>query len=108
MPGGALTAGPHRRWRTSDDGRAIHGVLAVVQPDGRFELELHLIVAWPPGPLEQLAADLRGRVRAAAKRARLEGQLGQIHVHIDGVAGPGEALIDGVAGPDQPLAGEQA
>lgn len=88
MPGAALTAGQGGRWLTADGAQTIRGVLAVAQPDGRYELELHLIVAWPPEPLQQLGDELRRRIRAAATRAGLEAQLGAIKIHIDGVHGP--------------------
>lgn len=88
LPAAALTAGPHGRWLTADDRQTIRGVQAVAAPDGRFELALHLVVAWPPGPLDQLAGDLRRRVRAAAERAGLDAQLGDMQIHIDDVRGP--------------------
>jgi len=88
MPGVALTAGPDARWLTSNGQRTIRGVVAAAQPDGRYELELHLMVAWPPGPLELLADDLRRRILVAAKRAGLEPELGEIQVQIDAVQAP--------------------
>lgn len=90
LPAAALTAGPDARWLTSDASRRIRGVQAVAAPDGRFELALHLVVAWPPGPLDALAGDLRRRVRAAARRAGLEADLGEVQIHIDDVHGPGD------------------
>lgn len=93
MPQAALSAGAGERWLTPDRPHPIHGVLASAQPDGRCELELHLIVAWPLEPLEpleQLADELRGRVWAAAGECGLEPALGAIQVHIDGITAPGE------------------
>lgn len=95
MAGAALSAGPDRRWLTPDAPHAIRGVVAVAQPDGRYELELHLVVAWPPGPLERLASDLRRRIQVAAKRAGVEDQIGEISVHIDEVLDPGEPHVTG-------------
>lgn len=97
MAGAALSAGPDRRWQTPDGPQAIRGVVAVAQPDGRYELELHLVVAWPPGPLERLASDLRRRIQIAAVRAGLEDQIGEISIHIDGVLDPGEPTLTGEA-----------
>ncbi len=65
------------------------------QPDGRYELELHLIVDWPPAPLERFAEDLRRRIRAAVKRGGLDAALGEINIHIDDVRGPGEVAPTG-------------
>ncbi len=90
LPGVALTAGPAQRWVTPDGARPIPGVVATAQADGRYELELHLIVAWPPEPFERLGDEVRRRIRAAAKRSGLETQLGEIEIHIDGVQGPDE------------------
>lgn len=88
MPGAALTAGRDRRWVTREGAKTIRGVLAVAQPDGRYELQLHLIVAWPPEPLEHLGDEVRRRIRAAAKRAGREDQLGDIKIHIRRRRGP--------------------
>lgn len=87
-PTATLTPGPGSRWLTSEGSDAIRGVVASVQPDGRYELELHLVVAWPPGPLTLLAGQLRCRLHAASQAAGLEGQLGQMQIYIDGVQDP--------------------
>ncbi len=87
MPGVALTDGDGR-WVTAHGDRRIRGVIAVAQSEGRYELELHVVVAWPPEPLPQLAQELRRRVLAAAKRHALAEQLGDIQIHIDSVQEP--------------------
>lgn len=88
MPGAALTAGPNGRWVTRDGDQAIRGVLAAAQSDGRYELELHLVVAWPPEPLAHLAEDVRRRVRAAVKREGLDAHLGDIQIRVDDIQSP--------------------
>ena len=95
MPGVALTAGDDDRWMTAERDRRIRGVTSVAQGDGRFELGLHVVVAWPPEPLAQLADDLRRRVHAAAKRATLADRLGEIQIHIAAVQEPDEPAPEG-------------
>lgn len=93
VSGAGLTAGPDARWVTADGEQTVWGVLAVAQPDGRFELELHVIVAWPPDPLERLAADVRRGIAAAATRAGLASGLGDVQIYIEGVHGPDDAEV---------------
>lgn len=93
LPGAALSAGS--RWVTADGPETIRGLLVSVQPDGRYELELHLIVAWPPPPLTLLAGDLRRRVHGAAQSAGLEAQLGQMQIYFDAVLGPDDPPAGG-------------
>ncbi len=88
MPGAAWTAGPDGRWVTRDGDQESRGVLVAAQSDGRYELELHLIVAWPPEPLAHLAQDVRRRVRAAVKREGLDAHLGDIQIRVDDVQSP--------------------
>jgi hypothetical protein len=83
MPGVALS-GDHR-WVTAERGDAVRGAVAVALGDGVYELELHVVVAWPPEPLAQLADDLRRRVRDGAESAGLADNLGAIQVRVDGV-----------------------
>jgi len=98
-PGTALTAGAGARWSTADGDRVIRGVVAAAAPGGRVELELHLIVDWPPGPLGPLADAVRGRVSAAAELMGLQGSLGAIQIRIEDVREPGEART-----PERPVA----
>lgn len=88
-PGTALTAGPGARWSTADGERRIRGVVAVAAPGGRVELELHLVVDWPPGPLGALADEVRRGVSAAVARAGLQHSLGAVQVRIEDVHDPG-------------------
>ena len=82
MAGVALSGGDADLWQTVDRGRRIRGVTTVAQPDGRFELTVHVVVAWPSEPLPKLADELRRRIHAAAKLALLDGSLGAIDVDI--------------------------
>jgi hypothetical protein len=78
------TTGPAGRWRTVGAPRAIHGVLAVEDARGRVDLELHLVVRWPPQmPLEQLGDLVRGRLRSAAGTAGMGARLGAVAVAFD-------------------------
>lgn len=88
MPGAALTAGPDGRWVTRDGEQTIRGVLVAAQSDGRYELELHLVVTWPPEPLAYLAQDVRRRMRAAIKREGLDAHLGDIQIRVEDVQSP--------------------
>ncbi|HEX5192192.1 MAG TPA: hypothetical protein VFW09_05255 [Solirubrobacteraceae bacterium] len=94
MAGVALTGGDGGVWQTVDHGRGIRGVTTVAQPDGRFELTVHVVVAWPPEPLPKLADDLRRRIHAAAKLALLDGSLGAIDVDIVSLYEPEPAAGD--------------
>lgn len=88
MPGVGLTDGGSTRWQTVGSGRRVAGVTAVVEGGGRYELELRVVVAWPPRPLGELADELRRRIAAAAAEADLDGHLGQVNVTVVGVDGP--------------------
>jgi hypothetical protein len=88
MPGVALTSDRAGAWQTTAGDRAIHGVTAVARSDGRYDLGLHVVVAWPPDPLPRLADELRRRVQAAVKRAGLEPLLGPVDIDIVSVEDP--------------------
>jgi hypothetical protein len=88
MPGVALTAGEAGRWVTADRPAAVRGVLAVAAPGGGYDLELHVVVGWPPAPLSKLGDEIRRRAYLAVKRAGLEAVLGSIEVHIDAIQEP--------------------
>ena len=77
--------GRQRVWATADAGEILVGVVSVARPDGRFDVELHLAAEWPFGSLFALADQVRARVRRAAARADLEGQLGSITVAFEDV-----------------------
>lgn len=76
-------AGPHGAWVTEAGGERLPGVVAVAQADGRYALDLHLIVR--PVPLHELAERIRERVVRASERAGLEGALGSIGVSIEDI-----------------------
>jgi hypothetical protein len=88
MAGVALTSGDRGLWQTVDHGRRIRGVTTIAQPDGRFELTVHVVVAWPPEPLPKLADELRRRIYAATKLALLDDSLGAIDVDIVSLCEP--------------------
>jgi hypothetical protein len=88
--GVSATAGSDRRWASADGPRAIEGVVAVADGQGRFELELHLVVDWPSDPLEDVAERLRDRLCRAAAAAGLEERLGEMLVAVEAVRVPGE------------------
>lgn len=77
--------GRQRVWATADAGGLLEGVVAVAGPDGRFDVELHLVAQWPFGSLFELADQVRVRVRRAAARVDLDGILGSITVGFEDV-----------------------
>jgi len=84
--GVTATSGPSGRWQTAGGARIIPGVLAVEDSRGRVELDLHLAARWPPSmPLQQVADQLRGRVRRSAADAGLSDRLGAVSVAFDDV-----------------------
>jgi hypothetical protein len=80
--------GRHRVWTTADAGEILAGVVAAARPDGRFDVELHLVAEWPFGSLFALADQVRVRVRRAAARVDLDGILGSITVGFEDVHDP--------------------
>jgi glutamate-1-semialdehyde aminotransferase len=73
--------GPAGRWQTAGTARAVPGVVAAEDGRGRVELELHLAAGWPPATsLQQLADQLRDRLRQSAAVAGMEHRLGEISV----------------------------
>src|SRR5947209_5013893 len=77
--------GRQRVWATADAGEILEGVVAAARPDGRFDVELHLVAQWPFGSLFALADHVRARVRRAAARIDLDGFLGSITVGFEDV-----------------------
>jgi len=77
------TAGAAERWTTPDGDRSITGVIATEHATGTVEVELHLVLAWPPEPVAQVGERLRLQLRRAATTAGLADRLGalQITVH---------------------------
>jgi hypothetical protein len=75
------TSGPAGRWQTAGPTRPIAGVVAVEDGRGRVELELHLAAAWPPAmSLQQLAEQLRERLRRSAEAAGMDDRLGAVSI----------------------------
>ena len=84
--GVTATTGAAGRWQTVGGQQRIAGVLAVEDVHGRVDLELHLVVRWPPQmPLEQLGELIRGRLRDAAGAAGMGPRLGAVAVAFDDV-----------------------
>ena len=84
--GVTATAGPAGRWLTVGPQQAIPGVLAVEDGHGYVDIELHLVVRWPPQmPLEQLGEQVRTRLRRSAATARLGERLGAVSVAFEDV-----------------------
>lgn len=80
------TSGPAGRWQTVGAQQAIRGVLAVEDAQGRVDLELHLVVRWPPRmPLEQLGGRIREDLRRSAGTVGLRARLGAVSVAFDDV-----------------------
>jgi hypothetical protein len=80
------TSGPAGRWQTNGGRDSIPGVLAVEDSRGRVDVELHLVVRWPPvAALEQIADELRSQLRRAAGAAGMGDRLGAVSVTFDDV-----------------------
>lgn len=86
MAGGE--AGVGRLWATDDRGEVLEGVLAVARPDARFDLELHLVGAWPLPPLAGLAEKIRKGVERAASAAGLGDRMGSLSISFEDVLEP--------------------
>jgi hypothetical protein len=76
------------RWVTVDERRPISGVVASEEAGGKVGIELHLVVQWPPQPLEGLAEKLRWELRREAARAGLGDRLGEIAIDFQDLALP--------------------
>ncbi len=88
--GVSTTAGRDRRWVTADLDREIEGVVVAEtgHGHGQADIDLHLVADWPPEPLQQLAAQLRRRLRRSAAMAGLGDRVGEIGVSIHDVREP--------------------
>jgi hypothetical protein len=85
-PGVTVTTGPAGRWKTVGSQHTIPGVLAVEDGQGRVDIEVHLVVRWPPPmALETLGEQFRGRLRRAAATAGMGERLGAVSVAFDDV-----------------------
>lgn len=84
--GVTATTGPAGRWQTIDARRTIPGILAAEGSAGRVDVELHLVVRWPPPmPLEQFGEQLRAHLRRSAAGAGIGERLGGVAVAFDDV-----------------------
>jgi hypothetical protein len=83
---------------TPDGDRAIAGVVVAAGGDGRIEVDLHLVAYMPPRPLAQQATPLREALVAAARRAGLDGSLGEIDVTIHDLVAPEEPAPEQIPG----------
>lgn len=84
--GVTATTGPAGRWLTVGSQHEIPGVLAVENGRGYVDIELHLVVRWPPqASLERLGEQLRGRLRRSAAMTRMGERLGAVSVAFDDV-----------------------
>jgi hypothetical protein len=90
-PGVSATSGPAGRWRTVGSQLIIPGVVAAESGEGRIDVELHLVARWPlEGSFEELAEQLRARVRRAAASAGMGEWLGAVSVAFDDVLTDGD------------------
>ena len=87
--------GARRAWATVDAGEMLEGVVATARPDGRFDIELHLIAQWPFGSLFTLADQVRALVQRAAGRAELDRILGPVTVAFEDVRGASSEEVAG-------------
>jgi hypothetical protein len=84
--GVTATAGPAGRWQTIGSRRAIPGVLAVDDRDGRVDIELHVVARWPPPmAFERIGEQLRARLRRSADAAGMGDRLGAVSVAFEDV-----------------------
>ncbi len=84
--GVTATCGPAGRWQTTSPAGTVAGVLAVEDGRGRVELDLHLAARWPPSmPLQQIAEQLRARLRRSAAITGMSDRLGDVSVSFDDV-----------------------
>lgn len=86
--GVAATTGPAGRWQTIAPQQNVRGVLAAEDGHGCVDVELHLVVRWPPQmPLQELGQQLRGGLRRSATKAGMGARLGAVSVAFDDVNG---------------------
>ena len=99
MPGVAGTdVGPGGFCVTADPPSGVlRGVSVIAQPDGRYEVDLCLVVRMVP--LLSLSDDIRHRLRARAAREGLADQLGTVNVDFAQALSVGETIVE-VRGPE--------
>lgn len=72
--------GPSGVWQTADGDDVLQGVLVVARPDGRFDVELHLVAGWPTPPLHEVSAAIREDLRSAAGGSEVQKRLGDLSI----------------------------
>lgn len=82
-----VSAAEDLRWSTPDGDHRIAGVLAAADGGGRVDVELRVVIDWPPRPLEQVAADLRQALTRRAAIAQLDDRLGKVQIRIHDIRG---------------------
>jgi hypothetical protein len=102
-PGITATTGPAGRWQTTGSQHTIPGVLAVEDGRGRVDIEVHLVVRWPPSmALETLGEQFRGRLRRSAATAGMGERLGAVSVAFDDVR-VDDVRVDDALADDAPV-----
>ena len=67
-------------WQTADGDGVLQGIVVTARSDNRFDVELHLVAAWPTPPLHEVSAAIRDRVSSAAGDAGLGERLGELDI----------------------------
>jgi hypothetical protein len=80
----ALRAGPPGVRMTAGAGRRVDGVVVTAAPDGRYQVELHLVCGLVPLPA--LAEAVRSAVLMATAEAGLGDAVGPVHVRVEEIA----------------------
>lgn len=75
--------GEQRVWVTPHPSGPLDGVVAVARPDGRYDVELHLVAR--PMPLHPLADEVRARVAEAAAAAGSDHLLGALDIGFEDI-----------------------
>lgn len=81
-------AGPSGVWQTIDGDRALCGVVVTARSDGRFDVDLHLVAAWPTPPLHEVSSAIQDDLGSAADDAGLGERLGELSVTFGDLQGP--------------------
>ncbi len=85
-------------WQTAAGHDVLQGIVVTACPDGRFDVELHLVAAWPTPPLHEVSAAIRDGVSSAADDADLGTRLGAVDISFGDVQESpsiGNALLGG-------------
>lgn len=71
------------RWATPGRDGAVEGAIAVARPDGRFDVELHLVAR--PVPLHPLGERIRERLERDARNAGVAELVGPVDIAFEDV-----------------------